>query len=58
MKYKLLLLLMVVSNFSFSQNADEIVKNADDKFRGKSSYSEITININRPKWSKEMKMKG
>ena len=27
MKYKLLLLLMVVSNFSFSQNAD-------DKFRG------------------------
>ena len=29
MKYKLLLLLMVVSNFSFSQNADEIVKNAD-----------------------------
>jgi len=57
MKYKLLLLLMVVSNFSFSQNADEIVKNADDKFRGKSSYSEITININRPKWSKELKMK-
>ena len=57
MKYKLLLLLMVVSNFSFSQNADEIVKNADDKLRGKSSYSEITININRPKWSKELKMK-
>lgn len=58
MKYKLLLLLLALANFSFGQTADEIIKNADDKFRGKSSYSEMTINIIRPKWSKEMKMKA
>lgn len=49
---------MVLVNVSYGQTADEIVKKADTKFRGKSSFSEITINIIRPKWSKEMKMKG
>ena len=43
---------------SFGQTAEEIIKKADDKYRGKSSYSEMTIDIVRPKWSKQMKMKG
>ena len=43
---------------SFAQTAEEIIKKADEKYRGKTSYSEMTIDIIRPKWSKQMKMKG
>lgn len=42
----------------FAQSPDEIIRKADQKFRGKTSYSEMTIDIIRPKWSKQMKMKG
>jgi outer membrane lipoprotein-sorting protein len=43
---------------SSAQTAEEIIRKADEKYRGKSSYSEMTINIVRPKWSKQMKIKG
>ena len=43
---------------SSAQSAEEIIKKADEKYRGKSSYSEMTIDIVRPKWSKQMKIKG
>ncbi|MBC8296561.1 MAG: outer membrane lipoprotein-sorting protein [Pelagibacterales bacterium] len=42
-----------------SQEANEILKKSEEKIRGiKSSYQEMSIKIVRPKWSKEMKMKG
>jgi len=41
-----------------AQTAAEIIKKADEKYRGKTSYSEMTIDIIRPKWSKQMKIKG
>lgn len=50
--------LLVLTESFFGQTAEEIIKDADEKFRGKSSYTEMTINIIRPKWSKEMKMKA
>jgi outer membrane lipoprotein-sorting protein len=43
---------------SSAQSAEEIIRRADEKYRGKSSYSEMTIDIVRPKWSKQMKIKG
>ncbi len=52
------LIVLVATNFTHAQTADEIITKADEKFRGKSSYTEMTITIIRPKWSKEMKMKG
>jgi len=58
MKNLVLLVFVLLSNILFSQTADEIIKKADAKFRGRTSYSEIAIKIIRPKWSKEMKMKG
>ncbi len=58
MKLKVLVIFMTITSFSFSQIADEIVKRSDDKLRGKSSYTELTIDIIRPKWSKEMKIRG
>lgn len=41
-----------------AQSAKEIIENADSKPRGKSSYSEISITIVRPKWQKTMTMKN
>jgi len=58
MKKTASVLLLLMANVAFSQTADEIIKTADAKFRGKSSYAEMTISIVRPKWSKEMKMKA
>lgn len=39
------------------QTALEIIKKADELTRGKSSEGEMTIQIVRPKWTREMKMK-
>jgi len=36
----------------------EIVKIADSRLRGNSSYAEITITIVRPKWEKKMNLKN
>lgn len=42
-----------------AQNADEIVKRADDKMRGeKSSYSEMTMKIVRPTWERSISFKS
>tara|TARA_B110001454_G_scaffold160965_1_gene150381 strand:+ start:965 stop:1708 length:744 start_codon:yes stop_codon:yes gene_type:complete len=44
---------------SFSQEANEILKKSEEKIKGiESSYQEMMIKIIRPKWSKEMLMKG
>jgi hypothetical protein len=39
-------------------SATEIVKRADDNRRGKSSYSEITMTIVRPTWTREIGIKS
>jgi len=42
-----------------AQTAKEILKESDERIRGvQSSYSELIITVVRPKWSKEMMMKG
>jgi outer membrane lipoprotein-sorting protein len=42
-----------------AQDANQILKNSEQKIQGiKSSYQEMMIKIVRPKWSKEMTMKG
>ena len=41
-----------------AQSAADIIQKADKKFRGNTSYAEMTIDIIRPKWSKQMKMKA
>lgn len=43
---------------SSSQNATEIVQKADAKLRGNTSTSEMTIQIVRPTWSREMQLKS
>jgi len=57
---KLLLLIVISTSCSFTiigQDATDIIKKADDLRRGNSSYAELTIEIVRPTWSREMKVK-
>ena len=51
------LCLLSLPFFSTSQTAKEIITKADEKMRGKSSYSEMKITTVRPKWQKEMILK-
>ncbi|MDI3527608.1 MAG: hypothetical protein PWR03_1791 [Tenuifilum sp.] len=44
---------------TLSQNATDIVRKADEKMRGeKSSYSEMTMRIVRPKWERSISFKS
>lgn len=51
------LLLSFLSISVYAQDPKEIVRKADEKNRGNSSKGEVTIVIERPRWSREMKMK-
>ena len=44
--------------FILAQNVKEIVRRADEKFRGVSSQSEMTMVIQRPTWSRTISMKS
>lgn len=53
-----LLILMVFPAISFSQTATEIIRASDEKMRGQSSFTEITMQIIRPDWVRTMRMRG
>lgn len=57
MKKIILLTALIISSLSFSQNADEIIKKAEDRMKGTTSFSEMTITTIRPKWQREMSIK-
>ncbi len=57
MKLLLFMLLAVVSAVQ-AQDIKEIVKQADEKFRGNSSEGEMTMIIKRPSWSRTVSMKN
>lgn len=53
-------IIVVLNSFSvtdYAQNATDIVKKADELMRAKSSYSEVTMKVVKPDWSREMSMK-
>ncbi len=56
----LLISLFVISTIELcgQPTALEIIKKADEKMRGTSNRSEMTMTIVRPEWSREIKMKG
>lgn len=49
--------LLIISIQGFAQNATEIVKKADELMHAKSSYTEMTMKIVKPNWTREMSMK-
>jgi len=48
----------IFSAFSQDINIEEIVRKADEKFRGTSSIGELTMVIERPAWSRTVSMKN
>ncbi len=58
MKNTLWLVLSLVTSFLTAQDASEIIKKVDQKMRGNSSSSKMTMKIVRPDWSREISMKG
>jgi len=53
----LIILLSLFAINGYAQNATEIVKKADQKMRGQSSYAEMSMTIIRPDWTREVSMK-
>jgi len=53
----ILISLMLWFSLSQAQDATGIVKKADELIRSKSSYTEMTMKIVKPSWSREMEMK-
>jgi outer membrane lipoprotein-sorting protein len=53
-----IIMVFIVPFLAVAQNAKEIVKKADEKTRGNSSQSDITIQIVRPTWTREMSMRS
>lgn len=58
MKSTLWIALSLISSFLYAQDASEIIKKVDQKMRGNSSSSNMTMKIVRPDWSREISMKG
>ena len=57
-QYLCLLLLILLPIPSFAKDAKTIIKDAIDKYRGETSYSEMEMVIHRPDWERTMGMKA
>ncbi|MGP8308485.1 outer membrane lipoprotein-sorting protein [Vibrio sp. YIC-376] len=57
-KIFIILLCIMASPLSLAKTAFEIVQKSDQMMRGKSSYSEATMDIIRPDWRRSMTMKS
>lgn len=53
-----LLFLLIISTPAIAETASEIVRKADLQMRGESSYTETTMQIIRPDWTRTMSMKA
>ena len=51
-------ILLLLAATVWAESAEEIVRKADLKMRGESSFVEATMEIVRPEWSRTMSMKG
>ena len=52
------ILILFISSLAMAQDVKEIVRKADEKFRGLSSQGEMTMTIERPSWSRTVSMKN
>ena len=50
-------IITVFAGAMFAQDAKEIVRKANDLMRGTSTYSEISMTIVKPEWSRTIAMK-
>jgi outer membrane lipoprotein-sorting protein len=57
----LILIFLLFTNYTFSQfgiTAEEIIKKADEKIRGKTNTSKMEMEIIRPSWKRSVSMKS
>ncbi|EJI6687335.1 outer membrane lipoprotein-sorting protein [Vibrio parahaemolyticus] len=52
------LFFLLFTSLSYAESASDIVQKSDQAMRGKSSYSEATMEIVRPDWTRSMTMKS
>ena len=52
------LILILTNTTALAETASEIIRKADLQMRGESSYTETTMQIIRPDWTRTMSMKG
>lgn len=52
------LFFLLFTSLSYAESAFDIVQKSDQAMRGKSSYSEATMEIVRPDWTRSMTMKS
>jgi outer membrane lipoprotein-sorting protein len=52
------ILLIILNSLVSAQDIKEIVRQADEKFRGTSSYGTFSMTIERPTWSRTISMKS
>ncbi len=58
MKKLLAIFLLPLITIAQDQQAYEIMKKADERFRGEARYAELSMEIIRPTWTREMKIKS
>lgn len=56
--FSLIFFLSQNQNLNIDESAKDVIKKADEKMRGKTSFSEMTIMTVRPTWTREIKMKA
>lgn len=55
---RLVLFFCLLSGCVFAQDAKEIVRKSDERVRGNTSFADITIEIIRPTWKRELSLKA
>jgi outer membrane lipoprotein-sorting protein len=58
MKYGLLIIALLFEQFSFAQDAKNIMQQAEQKIRGNSSFSQLSIQVIRSSWQRTIEMKA
>ncbi|MGB1019332.1 MAG: outer membrane lipoprotein-sorting protein [Chitinophagales bacterium] len=54
----ILMIVCLIFSSAKAQTAKEIITTVSDKMQGKSSYIEMKVTVERPKWSREMTLKS
>jgi outer membrane lipoprotein-sorting protein len=55
---RLLIIFLLLGNIAFAQDAKDIMQQAEQKVRGNSSFSELSIQVIRPSWQRTMQLKA
>lgn len=58
MSFRLLLIFLLMTNILYAQDAKSIIQKAEQKVRGNSSFSALSINVIRPSWKRTINLKA